>query len=115
MGTSALPCSDEAAAASGAVGSSSITSACVPLPLGTTAAAAQAVAAAEAAAVSAAAMAPVGLPVSGHACSAFPELVLWPELLDVKDDLARSRHTAVRLSTCRCAFWITWLKLFILV
>ncbi|WIA14830.1 hypothetical protein OEZ85_001549 [Tetradesmus obliquus] len=55
----------------------------------------QAAAAAEAAAVSAAAMAPVGLPVSGHACGSFPELVLWPELLDIKDDLARSRHTAV--------------------
>jgi hypothetical protein len=79
-------------------GSNSSTHACLPLPLSTTAAAAQAVAAAEAAAASATAMAPVGLPVSGHACSSCPELVLWPELLDVKDDLARSRHTAVRWS-----------------
>jgi hypothetical protein len=76
-------------------GSNTSSNTCVPLPLSTTAAAAQAVAAAEAAAAYAAAMAPVGLPVSGHACSSCPELVLWPELLDVKDDLARSRHTAV--------------------
>lgn len=92
----AMPYSDDASASTASMRSSS-TNACVPLPLSTAAAAAQAAAAAEAAAVSAAAMAPVGLPVSGHACGSFPELVLWPELLDIKDDLARSRHTAVRL------------------
>jgi hypothetical protein len=85
------------ATAPAAAGSNGSGNTCVPLPLSTTAAAAQAVAAAEAAAASATAMAPVGLPVSGHACGSYPELVLWPELLDVKDDLARSRHTAVRL------------------
>lgn len=75
------------------------------VPLGTAAAAAVAPVDAAAAAAAAAAtttaaaggVVPVGLAVSGHACSAFPELVLWPEMLDVKEDLARSRHTAVSL------------------
>lgn len=66
-----------------------------PLPLSTAEAVIAAAAAAQSAAAAAAAIAPVGLPVSGHAAAGFPDLVLWPELLDIKADLARSRHTAV--------------------
>jgi hypothetical protein len=66
-----------------------------PLPLSTPEAVMAAAAAASSAAAAAAAIAPVGLPVSGHAASGFQDLVLWPELLDIKSDLARSRHTAV--------------------
>lgn len=47
------------------------------------------------AAKAAAAVAPAGLAASGHACSEFPELVLWPEMLEIKEDLARSRHSVV--------------------
>jgi hypothetical protein len=70
-----------------------------PLPLSTAEAVIAAAAAAQSAAAAAAAIAPVGLPVSGHAAAGFPDLVLWPELLDIKADLARSRHTAVSLCT----------------
>lgn len=84
--TSPMHISSVAAAATAVAGNNSGMNTCVPVPLSTTAAASQA---------ASATMAPVGLPVSGHACGTFPELVLWPELLDVKDDLARSRHTVV--------------------
>ncbi len=66
-----------------------------PLPLSSAEAVIAATAAAQSAAAAAAAIAPVGLPVCGHAAGGFPSLVLWPELLDIKADLARSRHTAV--------------------
>jgi hypothetical protein len=66
-----------------------------PLPLSNPEAVMAAAAAASSAAAAAAAIAPVGLPVSGHAAAGFQDLVLWPELLDIKSDLARSRHTAV--------------------
>ncbi|KAF8056396.1 MAP3K12 [Scenedesmus sp. PABB004] len=82
------------AASTSSSSASAINTSC-PLPLGTAAAAVAAAAAASAAAAAGAALAPVGMAVSGHAAPAFPELVLWPELLDVRDDLARSRHTAV--------------------
>lgn len=81
-----------AAAASHSTGSNAVS---CPLPLSTAEAVIAATAAAQSAAAAAAAIAPVGLPVCGHAASGFPSLVLWPELLDIKADLARSRHTAV--------------------
>jgi hypothetical protein len=81
-----------AAAATHSTGSNAVS---CPLPLSTAEAVIAATAAAQSAAAAAAAIAPVGLPVCGHAASGFPSLVLWPELLDIKADLARSRHTAV--------------------
>jgi len=71
-----------------------------PLALSSAEAVVAAADAASSAAAAAAAIAPVGLPVSGHATSGYTDLVLWPELLDIKADLARSRHTAVRCGTC---------------
>jgi hypothetical protein len=96
---SAGSASGAAAAAGGTVAISSSSNGgevvSCPLPLSTAEAVIAAAAAAQSAAAAAAAIAPVGLPVSGHAARGFPDLVLWPELLDIKADLARSRHTAV--------------------
>lgn len=84
-------------AAATATGFSTTTNALTscPVPLSSPEAVMAAAAAASSAAAAAAAIAPVGLPVSGHAAVGFTDLVLWPELLDIKADLARSRHTAV--------------------